>query len=174
MGAMRRPYEIMADCELAGFPTSGDVGRVGESLERARRAHTQVVRATVVPPAAFRDGRYILQTRFLVWAEDASAATRAVERVLAEAGLSSRVVLPTGRALSETDLPPAPEAQEPTVARGARRGKAPAAGRAKPTRRVAAKPAAKGRRATPAARARRGGKPAALAATKARRKPRGR
>ncbi|MDQ7858485.1 MAG: hypothetical protein QN174_03215 [Armatimonadota bacterium] len=178
---MRRPYEIMADCELGGFPTSGDVGRVGDALERARRAYTQVVRATVVPPAAFRDGRYILPARFLVWAEDASAATRSVEQVIAEAGLSSRVVLPTGRALAESDVPPAPEARGPATkrraasTRGAARAKAPAAGKAKPRRRTAATPAAKGRRAAaPAVKARRPGKPAARSAAKSRGKARGR
>lgn len=173
---MRRPYEIMADCELSGFPTTADVARIGEALERARRAHAEVVRATVVPPAAFRDGRYVLQARFHVWAEDVSAATRAVERVVAEAGLSSRAVLPTGRALSEADLPPAPEAREPAAGRGATRSAAPAARKRQSKRRTAAAgPAARGRRTSaPAAKGRRPRKPAARAAARSRGKARGR
>jgi hypothetical protein len=117
MGVMRRPYEIMAECELFGFPTAADVARVGESLDRGRRAHAQVVRATVLPPAAFRDGRYVLQARFLVWADHARGATKAVEDVIAAAGLASRLVLPTGRALSDAEVPSAPAADRVEAAR---------------------------------------------------------
>jgi hypothetical protein len=178
MDVMRRPYEIMADCELIGFPTAADVGRVGESLERARRAHAQVVKATVLPPAAFRDGRYILQTRFLVWAEDARTATRAVEGVITTAGLASRLVLPTGRALSDADVPAAPldgqgQAAHPNAggpgrratprpvvrtARGKGKGEAAKPARAKKTaarRKTAGKPAPTARaRAKPATKSR--------------------
>ncbi|MCL6641568.1 MAG: hypothetical protein K6T92_09395 [Candidatus Rokubacteria bacterium] len=79
------------------------------------------------------------------------------------------------RALSEADLPPAPEAREPAAGRRATRSAAPAARKRQSKRRTAAGPESRGRRASaPAAKGRRPRKPAARPAARSRGKARGR
>ncbi|MDQ7820727.1 MAG: hypothetical protein QN173_06740 [Armatimonadota bacterium] len=103
----RRPYEVVAECELAGLPTDGETARLRQQIEDARRDHPSVVRATLHPPAICRHGRYLLQAKFAVWADDSAAATAAVERLLRQAGIRAQAY-PSGRALTDTDVPPEP------------------------------------------------------------------
>ncbi|MDR7555923.1 MAG: hypothetical protein QN157_09975 [Armatimonadota bacterium] len=144
-----RPFEVIAEIALQGLPTSGDIARVGEEVERARQATPAVVRATVVPPARFRDGTYCLETRCAVWAADGAAAVAAVERLLRGAGLTTRTVHLSGRALTAADVPP-PPAQPQTTTGGS------GSSRPAPARRRGARAANAAGKAAPAAR-RRGG-----------------
>lgn len=105
----RKPFEIVAECETAGFPTGTDIERVNEQVGQARRSRPEVVQATVSPPAIFREKRYVLQARFVVWAADGVSATQVVEGLLEDAGVACRTVLPTGRALTGLAVPPPPE-----------------------------------------------------------------
>ena len=107
----RRPYEVVAECELAGLPADGETARLRDQIETARRHHPSVVRATLHPPAICRHGRYLLQARFAVWADDTAAATSAVDELLRRAGIRAQAY-PSGRALSEMDVPPEPAAPE--------------------------------------------------------------
>jgi hypothetical protein len=152
---------------MAGFPSGADTERVGQLLEQARGAKPEVVRATMTPPAIYRDGRYALDARFLVWADDSAGAAGLVEELLADAGVATRTVVPSGRSLSETEVP-RPRAAKPAVATKARRAapqkrkpsrparaKAKTAARRKPAAKP--KPAARPKRASrrPPARRRR-------------------
>jgi hypothetical protein len=129
-------------------------------LDQARGAKPEVVRAMIAPPAIYRDGRYVLDARFLVWADDPSGATGLVEEVLAGAGVACRLVVPSGRSLSDAEVPrpraarpaPAGKGKRPVAAKrpAARPGKTKAKATVKTTRR---KPAAKPRR-SPARRTR--------------------
>ncbi len=103
-----KPFEIVAECEMAVFPTGADIEHVSEQIEKARHSHANVVRTAVSPPAIFRDRRYVLQTRFVVWAGDGVSATRVVEDLLEDAGVPCRTVLPSGRELTESTVAPPP------------------------------------------------------------------
>lgn len=153
MDVERRPFEIVAECEMAGFPSGADVDRVRERIQEAQHSWPAIVRAAVNPPAVFKDRRYVLQARFVVWAENGGAATQAVEGLLAGAGVQCRTVLPSGRALTEGETPPPAE-------KAAERRVEPtrAARRTKPAR--AARPA-RTTRARPGVKTRAGGKPPA-------------
>lgn len=109
----RRPFEIVAECTMAGLPTGTDIGRIREQIETARASRPEVVRAAVNPPAIYRGTQYVLQTRFVVWAEDNAGAIQAIEGLMQAAGVPCRSVLPSGRALAETDVPPLPQAGKP-------------------------------------------------------------
>ncbi len=121
----RRPFEIVADCTMAGLPTGADIGRIREQIETARRSRPEVVRAAVNPPAIYRGTQYVLQTRFVVWAEDNALAIHAVEGLMQDAGVPCRSVLPSGRALSEADVPPLPQAGKPGRTASTRRTPGP-------------------------------------------------
>ncbi len=150
----RKPFEIVAECEMAGFPTGADVERLNERIGAVRRSRPNVVQAVVSPPAIFRERRYVLQARFVVWAEDGVGATQAVEGIFKDAGVACRMVLPSGRALTGLAVPPAPELVKsaPPTKSGRPRGKKPHGRPAKPGRRAARSGAA----ATPKAGAGRG------------------
>ena len=105
----RKPFEIVAECVMAGLPTGADIGRIREQIETARRSKPEVVRAAVNPPAIHRDIQYVLQTRFVVWAEDNARAVQVVEGLMLDAGVSYLSVLPSGRAMAEADVPPPPK-----------------------------------------------------------------
>ena len=105
----RKPFEIIAECVMAGLPTGADIGRIREQIETARRSKPEVVRAAVNPPAIHRDIQYVLQTRFVVWAEDNARAVQVVEGLMLDAGVSYQSVLPSGRAMAEADVPPPPK-----------------------------------------------------------------
>ena len=105
----RKPFEIVAECLMAGLPTGADIGRIREQIETARRSKPEVVRAAVNPPAIHRDIQYVLQTRFVVWAEDNARAVQVVEGLMLDAGVSYQSVLPSGRAMAEADVPPPPK-----------------------------------------------------------------
>lgn len=124
----RRPFEIVAECELPRFPAEREITRIGEQLEQARRTRPEIVRVTVTPPAVFRKNRYVLEARAVVWAEDVPGAVRSVEGLVAAAGVPCLTVLPSGRALSAAEVPPPAE----TVAAGTNAGR----GRDSPTRRA--------------------------------------
>lgn len=103
-----KPFEIVAECQMVGLPTGADIGRIREQIEGARRSWPAIVRAAVNPPAIYRDMQYVLPTRFVVWAEDGARATQAVEELMKGAGVSCGTVLPSGKALTEADVPPQP------------------------------------------------------------------
>jgi len=81
-----KPFEILAECEMPAFPTGADIARVMDQIESARRSRPEVVRTTVNPPAIYRERRYVLPTRLVVWAEDAAGALRGQRRVVAQDG----------------------------------------------------------------------------------------
>lgn len=117
-----KPFEVVAEITLQGLPTSSDIARIGEDVERARRDVPAVVRATLSPPARFRDGSYCLEARFAAWAADGPAAQAAVQAVLRGAGVTARTVYLSGRALAAADVPPpAAEADAPAGRSAARR-----------------------------------------------------
>ncbi len=123
----RKPFEITAACEIAAFSTSADIERFSTQLERRRQSRPNIVRATVNPPATYTEQRYVLQTRFVVWAKDAAMAVQAVEGLIHDAGVRSRTVLPSGRALAATEVPPPPPPEVPR--RAATSPRPPASGR---------------------------------------------
>lgn len=132
-----KAYEIIATCAMGGLPAASDIAAVGERLEKARRQVPGVVSATPQPPAAVRDGGYVLQARVVAWANDADAALDDARRLFEAAKVACAEMYLSGRALSDADVP-RPQA---ATARGSRQR--PAASR----RRGAAKPPApKGRR----------------------------
>jgi hypothetical protein len=112
----RKPFEIVAECEMTGFPMAADIERIGARIEKARRARPDVVRAAVSSPAIYRDRLYVLDTRFLVWAEDGAGASRAVGELLKAAGVPCRTVVPSGRALAEAEVSPPAKAAKPASA----------------------------------------------------------
>ena len=105
----RKPFEIVAECEMPGFPTAADITRVSEHIEAARRVRSDVVRATVNPLAIYRERRYVLQAKLITWAEDVSRAVQIVQELLADAGLPRRTVLPSSRSLNEAEISPPSE-----------------------------------------------------------------
>jgi hypothetical protein len=109
-----KPYEVIAQCEVASFPALADIERMAASIEKTREAHPEVVRGTVVPPAIYRDRRYVLDGRFLVWAASAEKASDAVVSLLRAAGITCRSAIPSGRALSAADVPQ-PRAAKPSA-----------------------------------------------------------
>jgi hypothetical protein len=134
----QKPFEIIAECMMESLPASADVVSLSERIEAERRKHPGVVRATVQTPAVFRDRGYVLETRFLVWADDGPAAQRVVEDLVAACGVACRGVHLSGRALTETDAPkpaaagaktsaPAPRtaARRPASQRGTRTSRTP-------------------------------------------------
>ena len=122
----RKPFEIVAECEIAGFPTGADIERVTGQIEKARHSRPGVVQVTVSPPAIFRETRYVLQTRFTVWAEDGVSATQVVVGLLRDARVPCGTVIPSGRALTASSIPSPPKMVKP--APPAKGTKAPKAG----------------------------------------------
>ncbi len=110
----RKPFEVVAECEIAGFPTGVDIERVNAQIEKARHSRPYVVQVTVSPPAIFRERRYVLQTRFTVWAEDGVSATQAVEGLLRDARVPCGTVIPSGRALAAPSIPSPPKTVKPS------------------------------------------------------------
>jgi hypothetical protein len=141
MGVERKPFEIVAECGMVGFPVASDIERISAEIEKARRGIPGIVRAAVVPPAIYREKQYVLQARFLVWANDGADASRAVEGLLDAAAIPCQAVVPTGRALGSRDVPPAPSMRAPAGGKGAAHAGATRAGAA--SRKAAKKPAAK-------------------------------
>lgn len=137
----RRPFEIVAECEMTGFPMEADIERVRAQIEKARRSRPDVVRAAVSSPAIYRDRQYVLDTRFLVWAEDGAGATQVVGELLRAAGVPCRTVLPSGRAVAEAEAPPPAKAAKPASTRERAKTRP-----AKPGRKAVA-PVRKGRKA---------------------------
>jgi hypothetical protein len=142
----RKPFEIVAECEMTGFPAAADIERVGAQIEKARRSRPDVVRAAVSSPAVYRDRQYVLDTRFVVWADDGAGAARAVGELLKAAGVPCRTVVPSGRALTEADVSTpakaapsasAPRRAKPRPADPARKIARPARKMARPARKVA-------------------------------------
>lgn len=129
----RRPFEIVAECEMIGFPMAADIERMRAQIEKARKSRPDVVRAAVSSPAIYRDRLYVLDTRFLVWAEDGAGASRAVGELLKASGVKCRTVMPSGRALAETEVSMPAQAAKPAAA--PKRGKAPAAAPKRPIKR---------------------------------------
>lgn len=142
----QKPFEIIAECMMESLPASADVASLSERIEAERRKHPGVVRAAVQTPAIFRDRGYVLETRFLVWADDGAAAERMVENLVKASGVTCRGVHLSGRALAEADVPkPAvleAKANAPAPQAAARR---PATRRAKRTQRAPKKAVARGR-----------------------------
>jgi hypothetical protein len=99
-----KPFEVVAECAMAGFPTSADMTRVAERIERARRRSAAIARAAVQTPAVYKDRAYTLVTRFLVWATDGPRAMDTVGDLLQGAGIHCRGMHLSGRALVAADL----------------------------------------------------------------------
>src|SRR2546422_9667822 len=106
---------------MAGLPTGADMGRIREKIESARRSKPEVVRAAVNPPAIHVDRQHVLQTRFVVWAEENARAVQVVEALMKDPGVSSQPVFPSGRALAEAEVPPQPNLGKPKRAASPRR-----------------------------------------------------
>jgi len=121
----RRPFEVVAECITASFPTGAEIGQIREQIETARASRPEVVRAAINPPAIYRGLQYVLQTRFVVWAEDSAAAVQAVAGLMRDAGVPCRSVLPSGRALAESDVPPPPQTGKSESTAANRRSPAP-------------------------------------------------
>jgi hypothetical protein len=141
MGVERKPFEIVAECGMVGFPVASDIERISAEIEKARRGIPGIVRAAVVPPAIYREKQYVLQARFLVWANDGADASRAVEGLLDAAAIPCQAVAPTGRALGPRDVPPAPSMRAAAGGKAAAHAGATRAGAA--SRKSAKKPAAR-------------------------------
>jgi hypothetical protein len=103
-------FEVAAECAMQGLPSGGDIERVAGRLEQGRHRAPGIVRAAVQGPAAFKDRTYVLESRFVVRAQDGEGALRAVEHLLDGANITHRGLHLSGRALSEADAPPALEA----------------------------------------------------------------
>lgn len=156
-----KPFEVAAECAMAGLPTGMDIARVSEELEKARRRAPGIVRATVQAPAVFRDRAYVLDSRFVVWADDGDGAVEAVGNLLHGASITHRNMHLSGRALAEADVPRpggaarAPREAVPARARSSSRSSAKGKVKArasKPARkasksRASARPGARGRSA---------------------------
>jgi len=155
-------FEVVAECAMAGLPTGADVNRVMERIERARRRNAAIAHTSVQSPAVYKDRAYTLITRFLVWAGDGARAMDAVGSLLQGAGIHSRGMHLSGRALVDADLRSSPAGAPAAASRAARSDRRPAsrkramrpAARKKPAggrsrRTVRRKAAAPRRRATP-------------------------
>jgi len=99
-----KAFEVVAECAMAGLPTGADVNRVMERIERARRRNAAIAHVSVQSPAVYKDRAYTLITRFLVWAGDGPRAMDAVGSLLQGAGIHSRGMHLSGRALVDADL----------------------------------------------------------------------
>ena len=152
-----KPFEVIAECAMAGFPTNADITRITEQIERARRRDAAIARAGVQTPAVYKDRAYTLVTRFLVWAPDGPRAMDTVGNLLQGAGIHCRGMHLSGRALVDADLVPAAAPAAPRAG-AVKKSAAKAAGRsASRGRRAALRPAAKKARAKRAKRAKRVG-----------------
>jgi len=105
MHVTQKPFEVIAECVMESLPASADVVNLSERIEAERRKHPGIVRATVQTPAIFRDRKYVLETRCLVWADDGASAERMVQTLVAACGVACRGVYQSGRALAEADVP---------------------------------------------------------------------
>jgi hypothetical protein len=160
-----KPFEVIAECAMAGFPTNADITRITEQIERARRRDAAIARAGVQTPAVYKDRAYTLVTRFLVWAPDGPRAMDTVGNLLQGAGIHCRGMHLSGRALVDADLVPAAAPAAPRAG-AVKKSAAKAAGRsASRGRRAALRPAAKKARAKRAKRV--GARPKAAARPKA-------
>ncbi len=101
----QRPYEIIAKCVMVGLPGSSDIASLGERLSKSRSHAPGMVVAAPRPPAVFQDGGYVLETRFVAWADDGTGALLTAERVLQAAKIVCSDLYLSGRALSEADAP---------------------------------------------------------------------
>lgn len=101
----QRPYEIIAKCVMVGLPGSSDIASLGERLSKSRSHAPGMVVAAPRPPAVFQDGGYVLETRFVAWADDGAGALLTAERVLQAAKVVCSDLYLSGRALSEADAP---------------------------------------------------------------------
>lgn len=110
----QKPYEVIAKCVMVGLPGSSDIALLGERLSKSRSHAPGMVLAAPRPPAVFRDGGYVLETRFVAWADDGTGALLTAERVLQAAKVVCSELYLSGRALSEADAP-RPAAQRPKV-----------------------------------------------------------
>ena len=119
-----RPFELVAACELASLPTSRDIAELTARLERARAGVPAVVSATPQPPAIYRNLAYVLESRFVAWANTAEDAAGMVKGLMDSAGVLCRSVYLSGRALAPTDVP-RPEAPAPQPRGGKKRGTSP-------------------------------------------------
>lgn len=147
-----KPFEVAGEFAMPGLPSGGDIERVGERLEQARRRTPHVVRTALQGPAAFKDRAYVLAGRFVVWADDGERAVTAIGSLLETARIPYRSLYLSGRALTDADAPrpsgrwvsaaPAP-ASQPAAGRlkkkavAARSKKKPAG--ARPKRKAAAR-----------------------------------
>lgn len=122
-------FEVAGECAMLGLPTGRDIARVGERLEQARRRAPQVVRTAVQGPAAFKDRAYVLEGRFVVWADDGERAVTAIGTLLDGAKISYRSLHLSGRALTDADAPRPKAAASPPKSAPSRK---PAAARGKP------------------------------------------
>ncbi len=130
----QKPFEVAAEVAMPGLPAGTDIERVSEQLEHARRRSREVVRTAVQTPAMFKDRSYVLETRFVVWAEDGEQAVEAVGVLLEGARIPHRSMHLSGRALGEADTP------RPSAAPASARPQRPAPAKGKGQARVA-KPA---------------------------------
>lgn len=125
----QKPFEVAGECAMPGLPSGGDIERVGERLEQARRRSPQVVRMAVQGPAAFKDRAYVLEGRFVVWADDGERAVTAIGSLLDGAKIPYRSLHLSGRALTDADAPrpkgAAARGAPPSPARGGRKARAP-------------------------------------------------
>ncbi len=136
-------FEVAVECAMPGLPTGGDIERVGERLEAARRRAADIVRTALQGPAAFKDRSYVLEGRFVVWADDGERAVTAVGTLLDGAKIPYRGLHLSGRALTDADAPrpragavgrPPAGSGSPSTARGTGKARARARVSAKAAR----------------------------------------
>lgn len=101
----QKPFEVAVGCAMPGLPTGGDIERIGERLDQARRRAPEVVRTAVSGPAAFKDRAYVLESRFVVWADDGERAVTTVGTLLDGAKIAYSGLRLSGRALTDADAP---------------------------------------------------------------------
>lgn len=140
-----KPYEVIAKCTMVGLPAASDIAAIGDRLDKARRQVQGVVRAAPQPPAVFRDGGYVVETRVVTWADDAEGAVRSAQRLLETARVTWSDLYPSGRVLSETDTPRTAASGAAASSAGTAPRKPAAAPKRKTARRAAKRPAAKRR-----------------------------
>lgn len=137
-----RLFEVAGECAMSGLPTGGDIERVGERLEQARRGAPQVVRTALQGPAAFKDRSYVLEGRFVVWADDGERAVVVVGNLLDGAKIPYRSLRLSGRALTDADAPrpSGRRSSAPPARKTAARPKVKAAGARSKKKSAAARP----------------------------------
>jgi len=122
-------FEVAGECAMSGLPTGVEIERVGVQLEQARRRTPAVVRTVVQGPAAFKDRAYVLESRFVVWADDGDRAVTAVGSLLEGAKIPYRGLHLSGRALTDADAPRPRDARagraSPPKAKSAAKRRAP-------------------------------------------------